>query len=61
MGASHAACVTSADAPLFQHNRSDCSGLRPTVIPNSYHDVMLSPYRRGAELIFVRDNSSYRE
>ena len=43
MGALHAAGVTSADVPLFQHNRSDCSGLRPTVIPNSDHDVIHSP------------------
>ena len=52
MGASPSAGVTSADAPLFRHNRSDCSGLRPTVIANAGHGVIHSRRsRRGAELI----------
>ena len=58
MGASHAVGVTSADAPLFLAKRSDFSGLRPTVIANAGHGVI---NLRGAKLIFVRDNSSYRE
>ncbi len=40
MGASHAAGVTSADAPLFLAKRSDFSGLRPTVIANTGHGVI---------------------
>ena len=63
MGASHAAGMTSADALLFGQNRSDCSRIMTDGDGEGVsRRAMLSPFiDLGAKLMFVRDNSSYRE